>query len=482
MVVNNNKFPSHNKLYSLFGLVVLLCLITLGLGSGSSVNGKEKSNKRANTKNQSISIEAQQNSGVAKNVVYIEDNDPEGNKILAYRRNGDTGQIDPTPFGIFPTGGKGTGNPKQIIGPPDNDTPLIATPDGKFLLACNFDSNDISVFAVNSNGTLKAVEGSPFPSGGKNPVSLAFMTSKKTGKIVYVANKAQNPDLPAGSHPSREVPNYTGFRLSDTGQLTPIPNSTFKVAAGASPAQILFAGKKFVFAQDLYGVDTTTRVPAPLAPFLPQRVSLTHSFTLDKKTGTLKKAPNSPATPPNPDAPLPFLLGMIAHPTQPIIYQGLAARNELAVYSYDSKGSMKFEFTSSSRGAGLCWMVTTRDGKRLYASNTFDGTVSLFDLSNPLRPVETQVLFLSEPGPPNPTLFPPFASQPYQLTLDPTEKFLYIVNERSTSDPSVLEGNAIHVLRIDSNGTMTEPFPTVKPPVKKETGTLGIAIQGIVVF
>lgn len=418
---------------------------------------------------------------VATNVLYVETNDPLGNAILMYRRNAD-GSISKDPAGVFPTKGKGFGNPKAVIGPQDGDTPLIASPDKKFLFAANMGSHDISVFNVKDDGTLTLVEGSPFPSGGKNPASLAFGKNKKAGQLLFVANKACSIDSPAGPHPSGEVPNYAVLSVSATGQLTLIPNSIKKLNVGANPAQIAVTpNAKIAFGNDLWGADSTTPVPAPLRPFLPQKVSYIRSYKVDK-AGVPKENGSSPTLPPSPNVEQPFLLGMVLHPTQSFLYAALVGRNELAVYQYDSAGNLTFVRTTPSQGVGICWAVINKSAKFLYTTNTFDGTIESFDISDPSKPTKKFALLLREPGPSTPQQFPPFSSQPYQLALDPSDQFLYFVGQRSTTDLSFPGGNNIHVYKVNSDGTMVEPFAPVNTPVAPRTAELGTFIQGLVVF
>ena len=80
--------------------------------------------------------------------------------------------------------GGGVDNPGQIIGPNDADQDLITNPDHTLLFAVNPGSNTIAVFNINGDGSLTPVKGSPFPSGGVNPVSLGL-----TGNQLYVVNK-----------------------------------------------------------------------------------------------------------------------------------------------------------------------------------------------------------------------------------------------------------------------------------------------------
>ena len=95
--------------------------------------------------------------------------------------------------------------------------------DGRFLLAVDAGSNQISVLRIKADGTLEPVAGSPVSSSGVDPVSIAVHDD-----LVYVAN--------AGAGGS----NYTGFRLDGGGQLHPLPGSTVALPDSAQPGDVLF--------------------------------------------------------------------------------------------------------------------------------------------------------------------------------------------------------------------------------------------------
>ena len=90
----------------------------------------------------------------------------------------------------FPTGGVGAGG---IVG---SQGALQVTSDGRFLLAADAGSHQISVLAIASDGTLQPAPGSPVDSGGIEPISIAVHND-----LVYVANEGNGT---TGS-------NYTGF-------------------------------------------------------------------------------------------------------------------------------------------------------------------------------------------------------------------------------------------------------------------------------
>src|SRR5205085_6618926 len=106
-------------------------------------------------------------------VVYVESNigTPGGNSILAFRRDSQ-GNLTPLPGSPFPTGGTGVFDTSLQLGPFDSDQNIIANPEHSLLFAVNAGSNTIAVYRILSDGTLRPVDGSPFPSGGVNPVSV----------------------------------------------------------------------------------------------------------------------------------------------------------------------------------------------------------------------------------------------------------------------------------------------------------------------
>ena len=95
------------------------------------------------------------------------------NSVIAYRRlsNGKLKLLHGSPF---LTGGTGMNNNTHgKVGPHDNDTPIVLSADGKRLFAVNTHSNTIAAFDVLSDGSLRHVKGSPFPSMGIGPNSLS---------------------------------------------------------------------------------------------------------------------------------------------------------------------------------------------------------------------------------------------------------------------------------------------------------------------
>jgi 6-phosphogluconolactonase (cycloisomerase 2 family) len=158
-------------------------------------------------------------------------------------------------------------------------------------------------------------------------------------------------------------------------------------------------------------------------------------------------------------APLP--LGVWANPDARQLYVGFVTVNKLGVYTWDEDGVPIFERTVANSGTAICWLRTNRAGTRLYTANTGSSTVSVCDTTDPAEPKEFQAIRTSGPG----ALF--------QLALDPTERFLYVIGQRGSR---AALGNALHALAVDGeDGTVSEvpssPIPiTVQSPDARPQG------------
>src|SRR6266480_2394042 len=168
--------------------------------------------------------------------VYVNDNTAGTNTIGGFDQHAD-GTLTAMSGSPFTAGGVGTGT---IVG---SQGSLQATSDGRYLLAADAGSNQISVVRVRPDGTLSPAQGSPVASGGIEPVSIAVHDG-----LVYVANEGNGT---TGS-------NYTGFRLNSGGHLTPIAGSTIPLPATANPGDILFN----TTGNNLIGIEVGTTDPS----------------------------------------------------------------------------------------------------------------------------------------------------------------------------------------------------------------------------
>jgi hypothetical protein len=381
-------------------------------------------------------------SAAPADTIYLQSNSTAGNSIFTYTFNFTSA---PVLKSSTPAGGIGVFDASFALGPFDSDQNLIENASGTLLFAVNSGSNTIAVFNILPDGSLSPVSGSPFPSGGSDPVSVGLK-----GDTLVVVNKSQDPSQ-AGTAAGAVLPNYTTFNVSRNGQLTPVPNSTVSVAVGSSPSQALI-GSQFdvVFGADFLG-------------------GLLQSFKLDGN-GALDQ--NLPSALPNSifaglaGGHLP--LGMRTHPFLPILYVDITPVSKVAVYSYDPQGHLSFVRAVDDAGAAPCWAVVDHAGRYLYVTNTGDNSIEVYSLADPLNPTEVQHFVMDSNH----------GGAVFSTVIDGSDTWLYVSSEQSSSSASVA-ANAFHTLKIGANGTLSEPFaPTVLPV----TSTPPVRVQGITVF
>jgi 6-phosphogluconolactonase len=287
---------------------------------------------------------ASASAGTASPVVgftYVNDNTAVANTVAGFDRHAD-GSLTPIPGSPFAIGGAGLSAGLASQGA------IQATPDGRFLLAVDAGSNQISVLRVTAHGVPEPV-GPPVSSGGVEPVSIAISRSG----LVYVAN--------AGNGGSN---NYTGFRLHSNGTLTPILHSTVPVPDGSGVADVFFnaTGDRLV----------GTRV----------NTSLIDSFVV-LPGGRLLAAHGSPFTAQG--------LGQIGaefSPARPSLLFVSNAHNGagLGTVSAFRDGLLgRLSPVGSSPYAdgqtAPCWVEITHNGRYLFAVNTGSGNISSYSIN-----------------------------------------------------------------------------------------------------
>jgi 6-phosphogluconolactonase len=271
---------------------------------------------------------------------YVNDNTAVANTVAGFDRHAD-GSLTPIPGSPFATGGAGLGAGLASQGA------IQATPDGRFLLAADAGSNQISVLRVTANGVPKPV-GPPVSSGGVEPVSIAISRSG----LVYVAN--------AGNGGGN---NYTGFRLHFNGTLTPIPQSTIPVPAGSGVADVFFNAT----GDHLVGTRVNT--------------SLIDSFVV-LPGGRLLAAHGSPFTAQG--------LGQIGAEFSPARPSQLFVSNAHNGAGLGTVSAFRDGFLGRLSPIGSspyadgqtapCWVEITHDGRYLFAVNTGSGNISSYSI------------------------------------------------------------------------------------------------------
>jgi 6-phosphogluconolactonase (cycloisomerase 2 family) len=275
--------------------------------------------------------------------VYVNDNTLGTNTIAGFDRHAD-GTLTPMPGSPFPAGGAGTG---AGIG---SQGALQESADGRYLLAVDAGSSQISVLRIGHDGTLALVGGSPVSSDGIEPVSIAVNRN-----LVYVAN--------AGNGGS----NYTGFRLDPDGDghLLALAGSTVALPDGSSPGDVLFNR----WGTSLVGVRVSS--------------SLIDSFAVGPD-GRLTAAPGSPLAAQGPG---PF--GSEFRPTDPDQLfvsnaHGGAEAGTVSAFSVGSKGALTSIGSSPFRDfqTAPCWVEISHDGRFLFTVNTASNSISRYQITD----------------------------------------------------------------------------------------------------
>ena len=271
--------------------------------------------------------------------VYVDDNTGGVNTISGFDRHAD-GTLSPMPGSPFVAGGAGTGSGLASQGA------IQTAGQGRYVLAVDAGSNQVSVLRIKRDGALRLVEVAS--SGGREPVSVA-----EHGGLVYVANSG------AGGS------DYAGFTLDRGGHLTPLAGSTFALPDSAQPGEVLFNST----GTNLVG----TRVGS----------SLIDSFSVGSD-GRLTAAPGSPFPAQGPG---PF--GSEFRPTDPsqlFVSNAHGGRGNGTVSGF----SVAADGTLSSIGASPfadfqtapCWIEITHDGSFLFTVNTASDSISRYSIAD----------------------------------------------------------------------------------------------------
>jgi 6-phosphogluconolactonase len=271
--------------------------------------------------------------------VYVNDNTAGTNTIAAFDRHAD-GSLTPVAGSPFPAGGAGAGKGLASQGA------VQVTDNGRYLLAVDAGSNQVSVLRIKHDGSLRLV--SVASSGGALPDSVTVH-----GDLVYVSNSG------AGDS------NYTGFILAHHGELIPLPGSTVPLPAAAAPADVLF------------NQNGTRLVGTEVGP------SVIDSFTVGRN-GLLTAAPDSPLAAQGLG---PF--GSEFRPTNPNQLFVSNAHNGTAgsgtVSAFNDSGNGTLTSIGSSPFADLqtapCWVEITPNGQFLFAVNTGSGAISRYSIA-----------------------------------------------------------------------------------------------------
>jgi 6-phosphogluconolactonase len=271
---------------------------------------------------------------------YIDGNTAVANTIDGYARHAD-GSLTAMAGSPFAAGGAGLGTGLASQGA------IQATQDGRYLLAVDAGSNQISVLRITAGG-VPVLVGQPVSSGGIKPVSVAVSPFG----LVYVANSGTG-----GS-------NYTGFRLGFNGTLTPVPDSTYTVPDSSGLGDVFFNA----FGNHLIGTRTGT--------------SQIDSF-LVLPDGRLLAAQGSPFTGQG--------LGQLGAEFSPADPSQLFVSNAHNGAGLGTISAFRDSFFGQLSPIGAspyadgqtapCWVEISHNGQYLFAVNTGSGNISSYSIN-----------------------------------------------------------------------------------------------------
>jgi 6-phosphogluconolactonase len=270
---------------------------------------------------------------------YVDDNTAVSNTVAGFERHAD-GSLTPIAGSPFPVGGAGLG-----AGLPSQGAIQLSS-DGRYLLAVDAASNQISVSRLGPDGVPRPV-GAPISSGGGEPLSIAV-----SGNLVYVANAAA------------AAPNVTGFILAPNGTLNPLPGSTIPLPAASGPDDVLLDPRGHRLVIDL---DNTSSIA---------------SFRV-QPSGLLLAAPGSPLAAQGAG---PFGAEFRpSNPSQLFVSNAHGGAGNGTVSAFLVAHTGQLAPIGSSPFADLqtapCWVEISHDGQFLFTVNTGSGEISSYSIN-----------------------------------------------------------------------------------------------------
>jgi 6-phosphogluconolactonase (cycloisomerase 2 family) len=265
--------------------------------------------------------------GTTDGAIYLQTNES-NNRVIAFRRAADGGL---TQLDTFDTGGAGDGVPHLT-----SQGSVVLSADGGYLLVTNAASDDVTVFAVASDGSLERIGST---GAGQAPKSV----TERDGLVYVLATAA---------------PAVTGFRLG-AGGLEPIAGAEQELSANADPAQVGFTTDGSALIVTERGTDSITTIPVQG----------------DGALGTRRTVPSS--------GPTPYGFALTPKGTLVVTEAFRAQKGAAAASSYTVAGADLTPRTASvgNGRSEICWAVTTPDGRHAFTTNFADGAVSRYTIA-----------------------------------------------------------------------------------------------------
>ena len=311
------------------GAIVTAALVFCPIAPSLAQNGPTNADE-------SIPVPPEVDANPAVGAVYSLTNAAKQNEVVIFNRTAD-GTLNEA--GRVSTRGNGTGAPLDSTGA------VILSEDNRWLYACNPGSDEISIFAVRSNG-LQFVR--KVYSGGDVPISLTIH-----GNLLYVLNSATSAS------------NIFGFTIGSDGMLTPLKDSFRRLSTSVGvPAQVQFNPKGNVLVVTNKFTDTTFPIN-----------NIIDTFTI--RADGLPSEPIANLS--NGIRPFGFFFrrdGVI------VVSESFNVRpGQSAASSYEVLEDGRLRLISGSVGntqTDSCWVWITKDGRYAYTTNFISGTISSY--------------------------------------------------------------------------------------------------------
>jgi 6-phosphogluconolactonase (cycloisomerase 2 family) len=291
------------------------------------------------------------------NAVFVQTNEPSGNRIVAYDRGRD-GRL--TWAGVYPTGGLGgVAAPGTESDHLASQSSLVLDRQHRLLLAVNAGSDTVSAFRVHGD-RLRLVD--VRSSGGEFPASIAVHEA-----LAYVLDSGG-----AGT--------VRGFWIGRHG-LTPIPGSARSLGlANTNPPNFLSSPGQVGFTPDGRKLIVTTKASG----------SAIDVFAV-RHDGRLSASPvvNASATP----VPFAFTFDPFGR-----LVAGEAGASSVTSYRVQNGGTLADPKSQSDGQTALCWILRVRGF--YFVSNTGSNTLSSFTVDSSGQPsLVNAVAASTNPGP-----------------------------------------------------------------------------------
>ena len=315
-------------------------------------------------------------------------NSATANAVLAFQPQSDGTLLQ---VGTYSTGGIGTG------GGLGNQAGLAFSDDQKLLFVVNAGSNDFSVFQITATGLTLA---SRTPSGGFRPISI----SERNG-IAYVLNLTSRATPPG-------VDSISGFQVSSTGTVTPIPNSIRPLSATSTTAA------QVAISPDSKVVLVTERGTA-----------IIDAYPLDANgVASAKPVLNASA------GSIPFGFQFLDATRVLVSEEGTDGASSYTVSPQGTLTPISRSIATSQ--AAVCWLAITPNLQFAYTGNTSGASVSGFSITS-----DASLQLLVSTG-----LSASTAGGALDLTASSDSKYLFVV----------LNNGGLETFRINSDGSLTQ--------------------------